>query len=357
MRPRDRGDRRAHGLEAATCTRRSRRTSRRTRSSRRNTSGLSHRRRSREALPEAIAAALLRRALLQSAALHAPGRADPGADDRPALLDELEAFLTTTLGKGVIRAKDTPNFIANRVGVFSMLATMHHTPRLRPRLRRRRRADRPGDRPPEERDLPHRRRRRPRHDGARHQDDAATRCRTIRGTRYFATPPVLRALIAQGALGAEDQRGRLPKVGKDIQVLDPASGDYVASGGQAPTRSSSASSKIARRPRSSRSCARSKHPQAQFLWSIFRDLLPLRARITSADIADNARDVDLAIRWGFGWQRGRSRLWQAAGWAQVAQWIAGGHRRRQGAGERAAAGVGVDGDTVRATGRAPPEGS
>ncbi len=43
-----------------------------------------------------------------------------------AMLNDLEAFLVTCLGKGVIRAKDTPNFIANRIGVFSMLATMHH---------------------------------------------------------------------------------------------------------------------------------------------------------------------------------------------------------------------------------------
>jgi 3-hydroxyacyl-CoA dehydrogenase len=43
-----------------------------------------------------------------------------------AILDDLEKFLVTSLGKGVIRAKDTPNFIANRIGVFSMLATMHH---------------------------------------------------------------------------------------------------------------------------------------------------------------------------------------------------------------------------------------
>src|SRR5476649_500913 len=48
-------------------------------------------------------------------------------DTDPALLDALETFLVTTLGKGVVRAKDTPNFIANRVGIFSMLATMHHT--------------------------------------------------------------------------------------------------------------------------------------------------------------------------------------------------------------------------------------
>src|SRR6478735_2993386 len=51
----------------------------------------------------------------------------PTPDTDPAILDRLETFLTTTLGKGVIRAKDTPNFVANRVGVFSMLATMHHT--------------------------------------------------------------------------------------------------------------------------------------------------------------------------------------------------------------------------------------
>src|SRR4029453_10533796 len=44
-----------------------------------------------------------------------------------ALLDALEAFLTTTLGKGVVRARDTPNFVANRIGVFSIVATMHHT--------------------------------------------------------------------------------------------------------------------------------------------------------------------------------------------------------------------------------------
>ncbi|HEX5129560.1 MAG TPA: 3-hydroxyacyl-CoA dehydrogenase family protein, partial [Usitatibacter sp.] len=54
----------------------------------------------------------------------------PTAETDGHVMDELETFLTTTLGKGVIRAKDTPNFVANRVGVFSMLATMHHTLRL-----------------------------------------------------------------------------------------------------------------------------------------------------------------------------------------------------------------------------------
>ena len=48
----------------------------------------------------------------------------------PDLLDGLESFLVTTLGKGVVRAPDTPTFLANRVGVFSLLAVLHHTQRL-----------------------------------------------------------------------------------------------------------------------------------------------------------------------------------------------------------------------------------
>src|SRR5690606_29114540 len=45
-------------------------------------------------------------------------------ETRAEILDQLETFLTTELGKGVVRALDTPNFIANRVGMFGMLATI-----------------------------------------------------------------------------------------------------------------------------------------------------------------------------------------------------------------------------------------
>ena len=40
------------------------------------------------------------------------------------------------------------------------------------------------------------------------------------------------------------------------------------------------------------------------------------------DIAETARDVDLAIRWGYGWSLGPFETWQAAGWKRVAEWIA-----------------------------------
>ena len=64
----------------------------------------------------------------------------------------------------------------------------------------------------------------------------------------------------------------------------------------------------------------SSDPQAQFLWATFRDLFHYTA-YHLADIADTARDVDFAIRWGYGWKLGPFETWQAAGWQQVAQWI------------------------------------
>ena len=52
-------------------------------------------------------------------------------DDLARLVERLNIPIASTLlGKSVIRANDTPNFIANRVGVFSLLATMQHTERF-----------------------------------------------------------------------------------------------------------------------------------------------------------------------------------------------------------------------------------
>ncbi len=64
----------------------------------------------------------------------------------------------------------------------------------------------------------------------------------------------------------------------------------------------------------------SSHPQAQFLWAIFRDTFHYIA-VHLESIADNARDLDFALRWGFGWKQGPFELWQAAGWQQLAQWV------------------------------------
>jgi 3-hydroxyacyl-CoA dehydrogenase len=135
----------------------------------------------------------------------------------------------------------------------------------------------------------------------------------------YKTPDVLAKLVAAGALGQKTGAGFYKKVGKDILRIDAAKGDYVAGGGKADEL-------VARILKEKDPVKRIKalhdstNPQAQFLWAIFRDAFHYIA-VHLESIADNARDVDFALRWGFGWSTGPFETWQAAGWQQVATWI------------------------------------
>src|SRR5438045_4363837 len=48
----------------------------------------------------------------------------PTPEANPAAMDAIANFCDVHLGKGIVRAKDTPNFIANRIGTFSVLNVM-----------------------------------------------------------------------------------------------------------------------------------------------------------------------------------------------------------------------------------------
>ncbi|WP_425330980.1 3-hydroxyacyl-CoA dehydrogenase/enoyl-CoA hydratase family protein [Allopusillimonas ginsengisoli] len=242
----------------------------------------------------------------------------PTAETDPAMLDALEAFLVSQLGKGVVRAKDTPNFIGNRIGVFGILSVFAQAEKFglpydlvdeltgtrlgRAKSGTFRTADVVG------------------------LDTLAHVIATMRDQlpddpfkAHFGTPPVLAALIEQGALGQKSGAGFYRKDGKSILRLDPQQKEYVATGAHI---DEPVAAMLAERDPGKKLAALhdSDHPQAQFLWSVLRDSFHYSA-VHLAEIADTAAQVDLAMKWGFGHAQGPFELWQAAGWQQVAEWI------------------------------------
>ncbi|MBK6296377.1 MAG: 3-hydroxyacyl-CoA dehydrogenase/enoyl-CoA hydratase family protein [Rhodoferax sp.] len=238
---------------------------------------------------------------------------------QPQILDDLEAFVTSNLGKGVVRAKDSPNFIANRVGIAGMLATMKEVENFgltrdvvddltgkklgRASSGTFRTADVVG------------------------LDTMAHVIKTLQDTlsietdpfyASFATPTVLKTLLEMGNLGQKTKAGFFKKVGRDVMRFDLATKDYVAAGQKA----DEVYARMLKKPAAERLklLRDSEGAQGQFLWAILRNAFHYAA-VHLASIADNARDVDFCMRWGFGMKQGPFELWQEAGWLEVANMV------------------------------------
>ncbi len=234
-------------------------------------------------------------------------------------LDALESFVTSTLGKGVVRAKDSPNFIANRVGIAGMLATMKEVENFgltydvvddltgkklgRASSGTFRTADVVG------------------------LDTMAHVIKTLQDTlsaetdpfyASFATPEVLKTLLEMGNLGQKTKAGFFKKVGRDVLRFDLASKDYVPAGQKA----DEVYARMLKKPAAERLklLRNAEGAQGQFLWAILRNSFHYAA-LHLASIADNARDVDFCMRWGFGMKQGPFELWQEAGWLEVAKMV------------------------------------
>ena len=235
------------------------------------------------------------------------------------ILDDLESFVTSGLGKGVVRAHDTPNFIGNRIGIAGMLATMKQVENFgltydvvddltgkklgRASSGTFRTADVVGL------------------DTMNHviktlQDNLSIKTDPFYDN--FATPSVLAKLLEMGNLGQKTGAGFYKKQGRDILRFDAAAQEYVTGGGKA----DEVVGRMLKKPAAERLklLRNAEGAEPRFLWAIIRDQLHYSA-VHLHDVAETARDIDLAMRWGFGMKQGPFELWQEAGWLNVAQMI------------------------------------
>lgn len=238
---------------------------------------------------------------------------------QPVVLDQLEAFVASGLGKGVVRAKDTPNFIANRIGIAGMLATMKEVENFGLTFdvvddltgKKLGRASSGTFRTADVVGL----------DTMAHviktlQDNLSAETDPFYAS--FGTPPVLAKLIELGNLGQKAKKGFYKKVGRDILQFELDSEDYVPAGGKA----DEVYGRMLKKPAAERLklLRNAEGAQGRFLWAILRNSFHYAA-IHLESIAESARDVDQAMRWGFGMKQGPFELWQEAGWLEVAKMV------------------------------------
>jgi 3-hydroxyacyl-CoA dehydrogenase len=244
----------------------------------------------------------------------------PGPATRPEVLDALADFCDVRLGKGIVFAKDTPNFIANRIGTFSMLQAMRLMGELGmtveevdactgpaigwPKSATFRTADLVG------------------------LDVLAHVVRNIyegapedESREIYRVPPLLEELIRRGWLGEKTGRGFYQRAKKDgdseILTLDSAAMEY-RSRQKARFASLEMGRAIEDTPARLRAvlgpvlAGQPGDKAQQFIWRSLSEMCLYAARRVP-EIADSVADVDRAMRWGFGWELGPFELWDALG--------------------------------------------
>lgn len=235
----------------------------------------------------------------------------PLPETDPAAVAALAEFASRQLGKGTVMARDTPAFIANRLGVHGLLTALELAGRHglgieqvdeltgpligRPKSATFRTLDLVGiDVAVAVAD----------HCYADLADDAQR--------ERFAVPQRVRDLVARGALGDKSGAGFYRKVDGEILALDLGTSDY-----RPRQRLASAAIEMARNERDlgkrlAMLLAAKGDPATDFLRDLFGAGLGYAAEV-GPEIADDALSVDRAVRWGFGWELGPFETLDALG--------------------------------------------
>lgn len=248
----------------------------------------------------------------------------PTRDTDPYILEFMKKFGRDRLGKGVVVAKDTPNFIANRIGTYGLLMTVEEMLKAglsigevdsitgtligRPRSATFRTLDVVGldtfiDVA----------------NNVYDQVDEEERT-------YFTIPDFMQHMLDKELLGAKRKKGfYLREKGKDgsiIYELNAQTFEYE------PRKTlTTAATEMAKQARGlnakMKALLSTKNDKAgTFIWTILKNML-LYTASKAEEIADDLVSIDEAMRWGFDWKMGPFELWDAIGLRQSVERMQG----------------------------------
>ncbi|MEV3553289.1 3-hydroxyacyl-CoA dehydrogenase NAD-binding domain-containing protein [Paenibacillus larvae] len=265
----------------------------------------------------------------------------PGKHTDPEIVGFMGDFCERKLGKGVVTAKDTPNFIANRIGTYGLLVTLQ--------------AMKEGEFTVEEIDaVTGPAMGRPKSATFRTLDlvgldtfvhVANNVYENVEGEKekaVFAVPDILKEMVQKGWIGEKQGQGFYKKVkneqGKEIQAIELNTMEY-AKAGKVSSGSLQAAKQVKGAAKKIKALVQTGDKYSDLAWDILKPVLIYSAEKLS-EIADTVVDIDNAMKWGFNWDLGPFETWDAIGLVKsvermekegetvpdwVKEWIASGH--------------------------------
>ncbi|MCH7679767.1 3-hydroxyacyl-CoA dehydrogenase, partial [candidate division KSB1 bacterium] len=233
-----------------------------------------------------------------------------GEKTKGECVELLANFCENVLGKGIVMAKDTPNFIANRIGTFGMMLSLKLARDLkltveevdkitgtivgRPKSATFRTADVVGL------------------DTLAHvAKNTYEFCPDDESREIFQIPDILQKMLDNGQLGQKTRKGFYQKTGKEILSLNFETLEYhpqkqVRFDGYRVAKGFTATSKRIS------AMAYSEDAAGKFFWELLAGTLIYTANRVP-EIAEDIVNIDNAMKWGFGWQLGPFETWDAIG--------------------------------------------
>jgi 3-hydroxyacyl-CoA dehydrogenase len=227
-----------------------------------------------------------------------------------------EAWGKDVLGKGIVWAKDTPNFIGNRIGLQSMMTTIRlmlerglapedvdaitGIPMGHPKSATFRTADVVGL------------------DTVVHVADNCFKTLTQDEDRAtFEVPAYIKTMVERSQLGDKTKGGFYKKQGDAIATLDPKTGEYRAKGGDEAIQKAAKAAGRAEDPRARvKALVATPGAAGEFAWTVLSRSLAYAAR-RIPEITESVEAIDNAMKWGYAWELGPFETWDALGFAET----------------------------------------